>query len=117
MPSQHRKHRGMRTQADVAEYLQANGWPFAESAGAGRSGSDVTGVPFDVEVKARRGLNIHALLAQLEARAAEGRLGFGVLRLDGQGPASIDRWPVVLTLADMVALLKAAGYGAPEATP
>ena len=52
MASQHRKHRGYRTQKCVAEYLK-RWFPYAESAGAGRQGSDILGVPFDIEVKAR----------------------------------------------------------------
>ena len=43
MPSQSRKHRGYRTQKLVAEYLAKRGFPFAESTGAGRSGTDITG--------------------------------------------------------------------------
>ena len=55
--TQARKRRGMRTQALVAQHLAANGWPYAESTGAGRSGSDVTGVPgLAIEVKARADL-------------------------------------------------------------
>ena len=114
--TQHRKHRGYASQRIVADYFAANGWPYAEPVGAGRTGSDVTGMPgLDVEVKARRGLDLPALLRQLGDRADCGILGFGVLRLDGQGPASIDEWPVVLRLDDFTALLRAAGYGTLEA--
>jgi hypothetical protein len=110
--SQHRKHRGYQSQRLVAEYLAAHGFPYAEPVGAGRTGSDITGtLGIDWEIKARRGLNLPALLKQLDERADHGLLGIGVLRLDGQGPASIEQWPAVLTLADLVALLRAAGYG------
>lgn len=103
--SQSRKVRGYQTQRLVAEAL-AETWPHATSAGAGRGGSDVLGVPFDVEVKARRGLVIPELLAQLKARQEEGKLGVGVLRLDGQGPASLKDWPVILRFEDAVTLLE-----------
>jgi hypothetical protein len=110
--TQHRKHRGYESQRIVARYFAANGWPYAEPVGAGRTGSDVTGMPgLDIEVKARRGLDMPALLRQLGERAERELLGFGVLRLDGQGPASIHEWPVVLRLDDFTALLRAAGYG------
>ena len=110
--SQHRKHRGYQSQRIVADWFRAHGWPYAEPVGAGRDGSDITGMlDIDVEVKARRGLDLPALLRQLDERAEVGRLGFGVLRLDGQGPASIADWPVVLRLDDFTALLRAAGYG------
>lgn len=107
--SQHRKHRGYKSQAIVAEYLKANGWPYAQSAGAGRTGSDITGVPFDVEVKARRGLNIAAVMKQLKDRKTT--FGFGVLRLDGQGEKNIEEWVAVLRLADLIDLLKKAENG------
>lgn len=106
--SQHRKHRGYKTQSLVAEFLKANGFPFAESAGAGRPGSDVTGVPFDVEVKARRGFHPKAALEQLASRADD-RLGFAVLRLDGQGEKSVGEFVAVLRLKDLVKLLSKNG--------
>ena len=53
-----RKARGMRTQKVVAEAFKDAGWPHAETAGAGRPGTDVLGiVGVDGEVKARRGFN------------------------------------------------------------
>ena len=112
--TQHRKHRGYRTQKVGADFLAANGFPHAESAGAGRSGSDITGtVGIDWEVKARRGLDINALMRQLNDRAKDGVLGVGVIRPDGMGEASVAMWPAVLCLADLIALLRAAGYGLP----
>lgn len=116
--SQHRKHRGYESQRFVADYLRANGFPWAEPVGAGRSGSDITGtVGIDFEVKARRDLNIVGLMKQLNARAQEDRplLGVGVIRPDGMGEATVAMWPAVLCLADLVALLRAAGYGSPVA--
>lgn len=114
MTSQSRKHRGYRTQKVVAEYLKANGFPYAESTGAGRSGTDVTGiVGVDIEVKARTGLDLPALMRQLRERAVEGVLGLGVVRLNGQGEANVGEWVMVLRLADGVSLLRDAGHGEP----
>ena len=114
--TQSRKHRGYKSQKIVAEYLTAHGFAFAESAGAGRTGSDVTGtVGIDWEVKARRGLNLNALLQQLSDRG-DADLGVGVIRPDGYGEANIARWPAVLPLADLVWLLREAGYGDPNTT-
>jgi len=111
MPSQHRKHRGRQSERIVADYLREHGWPYAEPVGAGRDGSDITGlIDLDVEVKARRGFNPKAAMDQ-QAERADGRLAFAVLRLDGQGQASIDNWPVVIRLADFVGVLRDAGYG------
>lgn len=109
--SQHRKHRGYASQRIVADYLRAHGWPYAEPVGAGRDGSDITGlIDLDVEVKARRGFNPKAAMDQ-QAERADSRLAFAVLRLDGQGPASITDWPVIIRLEDFVSVLRDAGYG------
>ena len=109
--TQHRKHRGRQTEHLVAEYLREHGWPYAEAVGAGRPGADITGTPdLAVEVKGRRGFNPKAALEQAHANA-DGRLPFAVLRLDGQGPASIGEWPVVIRFEEFVRLLRAAGYG------
>lgn len=107
--SQSRKHRGYKTQSIVAEYFKRHGWVAASSAGAGRTGSDVINVPFDVEVKARRGLVISETMKQLKDRSKTG-LGIGILRLDGQGEQSVDEWVGIIRLADLVYLLKASGY-------
>ena len=110
MTSQSRKHRGYRTQKVVAEYLKANGFPHAESTGAGRSGTDVTGiVGVDIEVKARTGLDLPALMRQLRERNENGELGVGVLRLNGQGENAAE-YVAVLRLADLVPLLASGGY-------
>jgi hypothetical protein len=109
--SQHRKRRGYESQRIVADYLRANGWPYAEPAGAGRPGTDVTGVVgVDIEVKARRDLDLNAVTRQIQARLREDVIGVGVIRPDGYGPATVAGWPVVMTLEQAVRLLKEAGY-------
>ena len=102
MTSQSRKHRGYRTQRVVATYLQQF-WPYAQSVGAGAQGSDILNTPFDIEVKARTGFNPSAVLKQLKERAT-GRLGFAVLRLNGQGESPQD-YAVVMRLADFMELV------------
>lgn len=109
----HRRFRGNLSVKIIAEHIRSI-WPFAEPVGAGRTGSDILGTPgLDWEVKARRGANIPALMRQLEQRSKDGVLGVGVMRLDGMGPATVGRWPVILTLDDFLALASAAGYGLP----
>ena len=111
-----RKQRGYDTQRIAADFLRVNGFPYAEPVGAGRSGTDILGVVgVDFEVKARRGLDLPALMRQLDERRADGVLGVGVLRLDGMGPATVGLWPTVLTFTDLVALLRGAGIGRPVA--
>ena len=97
MASQSRKHRGYRSQKVLAEYLALNGFPYAESTGAGRSGSDVTGtLGIDWEVKARTGFNPASAISQLKDRANGKDLGVVVLRLNGQGEKSISDWVCLL---------------------
>jgi hypothetical protein len=80
-------------------------------------GSDITGMPgIDIEVKARRGFDPLAAMRQQADRAALGDLAFAVLRMDGQGPAVIGSWPVVIRLDTLTELLRAAGYGDPKET-
>jgi len=108
MPSQHRKHRGYATERLVASYLQ-QWWPHA-SVGRGQ-GKDVLGVPFDVEIKARNSLDIKGTLRQIKARTSKsGDLGFACFRLNGQGMASVEEFVCMLTLSDLVELLRKADY-------
>lgn len=110
--SQSRKHRGYASQRIVAEYLQAQGFRHALPVGAGRDGSDITGIEgLDIEIKARTKLALPELMKQLKQRKSETGLGVGVLRLNGQGEAAIRDWVAVLRLEDLVYLLQASGYG------
>lgn len=114
MASQSRKYRGLRTQKVVAEYLKGHGWPYAESTGAGRAGADVTGTPdVCIEIKARSDFHPRAWLAQAQ-KSADGRLPVAVVRSNGQGEQAGD-YLAMVTFADLVDLMLAAGYGDPEA--
>lgn len=113
-----RKARGAQTQTAVANYFRNTIYPYAESAGAGRGGRDVLNTPrIAVEVKARRDLDPLAWLRQVQRASDTGDLPMVVFRPDGLGLVSVDSWPVLMTLADVVRLLKEAGYGAPEPEP
>ena len=102
MASQARKHRGFRTERVVAEYLSTH-WQGA-TVGRG-SGKDIVNVPFDVEVKARAGFQPLAYLKQLKARTdISGELGFGVIRLNGQGESAED-YACIIRLEDLLPLL------------
>lgn len=106
-----RKQRGYDSQRIVANFFKENGWPYAEPVGAGRAGSDVTGiVGVDVEVKARRNLDLTGTLKQQKDRVSDGVLPLAIVRPDGYGPSRIGEWPCVVPLSVMVQLLKDAGY-------
>jgi hypothetical protein len=112
--SQSRKHRGMRSQRVVADWFQRHGWPFSESTGAGRSGSDITGMPgLAPEVKARSDLQPIAWLKQAEANAG---LPFVVFRPNGMGEQAVGKWGVMCRLEVFTDLLRASGYGTPSET-
>ena len=103
MASQSRKHRGFRTERVVAQYLSAV-WAGA-TVGRG-SGKDIVNVPFDVEVKARAGFQPLAYIKQLKARTSiSGELGFGVIRLNGQGEDAAE-YCAIIRLADLLPLLQ-----------
>ena len=105
-----RKQRGYDSQRIVADYLR-EWWPYAEPVGAGRPGSDVTGVVgVDIEVKARRELDLTGTLRQQQARLRANTVPVAVIRPDGFGPARVAEWPVVMPLSVAVQLLREAGY-------
>ena len=107
MASQHRKHRGLRTERVVSQYL-TEWWPFA-TVGRGQ-GKDVYGVPFDVEIKARSSIDIKGTLRQIQSRTAKsGDLGFACFRLNGHGEDARE-YVAMLRLEDLVQLLLKAGY-------
>ena len=108
MASQHRKHRGYATERIVSRYLQQ--WWSNASVGRGQ-GKDILNVPFDIEIKARNSLDIKGTLRQIKARTAKtGELGFACFRLNGQGEASVEEFVCMLTLSDLVELLRKADY-------
>jgi hypothetical protein len=112
MASQSRKHRGYRTQKVLAEWFARHGWRYAESTGAGRAGSDITGMPgLSPEVKARRAFEPVAWLKQ----AALDRDGvpFVVFRPNGMGEQSVGKWGMLFTVEHGTQLLRLAGFGDP----
>ena len=113
MASQHRKHRGFRTERVVAQYLSTV-WQGA-TVGRG-SGKDIVNVPFDVEVKARAGFQPLAYMKQLKARTSvSGEIGLAVLRLNTQGENAED-YACVMRLGDLLPLL-ALKYGHLDTEP
>ena len=94
-----RKHRGYKTQRNVADFLQ-RWFKNATSAGAGSQGSDVIHVPFDVEIKARDRPSITEAFNQLKARNQD-LPGLVIFRMNGQGDNAAD-YLAIMTLGDMM---------------
>jgi hypothetical protein len=69
------------------------------------SGKDIVNVPFDCEVKSRSSFQPLSYLKQLKARTDKtGELGFGVLRLNGQGEDAAE-YCAIIRMADLLPLL------------
>jgi hypothetical protein len=98
------------TQLAGAAYRRGRGWPYAEAVGNGRQGVDVTGTPgLSIEVKSLTDDRRPA--AMLKQAAKRAGLPVVIYRPPNYGPATIDEWPCILRLEDVVKLLAAAGYG------
>jgi hypothetical protein len=108
--SQSRKHRGYATEKLVAQFL-TKWFPYALPNGAGRSGSDVTGVPYiDIEVKARASFQPKQWIDQVSKRTeTSGGLPVVVCRLNGQ-KTDVGNYLAFVRFSDLVDLLVKAGY-------
>jgi hypothetical protein len=105
-----RRSRGAETQRIAAEWYRANGFPFCTDAGAGRSGRDLLNmIGLAPEVKGRA--DFHPLAwSRQAARNAAGDVPFVLLRCNGQGPAAIAEWPVIVPNLHWTQVIRAAGF-------
>ena len=104
-----RVQRGRQSEQLIADYLASHGFPHAERVAASLKGADVTGTPgLAVEVKSRNRLELGEWMKQAAKRDG---LPLLVVRLNGQGPATIEDWPMVIPFGRGVELLRSAGYG------
>lgn len=104
----HRKARGIATQALIAEDLRNEGiYPYATDAGSGRPGKDILNTPgAAIEVKARAGFEPVSSMKQAKKNAAEGETPIVVCRMNGQGPAHIDEWIAFMPWSEMKEYLR-----------
>lgn len=78
--------------------------------GAGRSGNDVLGIPFNLEVKARSSFQPKAWIDQVTKRSKGGESpNVVVCRMNGQGEDA-EKYLAFMQLGDLVNLLQRAGY-------
>lgn len=102
--------RGLRLQNALAAYLR-HWWPLAESAGAGRNGTDVTNTPGVVwESKTAREFKPTQFVKQAKAAAHNGALPVVVYFPDGCGEKATDVALAIVPLGRMMHLLREAGY-------
>lgn len=99
----HRKHRGYRTQKVIADYLKQF-WAYADTAGAGRQGEDILNIPtVSIEVKARSDFQPLAWIKQAEVNA-NGKLPMVIMRCNGQGE-DVGQYLAFMRVQDLVPLL------------
>jgi len=109
--------RGRALQNALAGYLRDNGWPNAESTGAGRKGTDITGTPGIVwENKTardfKRDFRPQAWVAQSRAHAnGNDLIHIAVYFPNGVGARSAGDTIAMLPAHVLVRLLHEAGYG------
>jgi hypothetical protein len=99
----HRKHRGYRTQKVIAEYLK-QWWAYADTAGAGRQGEDILNIPtLSIEVKARSDFQPLAWIKQA-ASNANGKLPIVIMRCNGQGE-DVGQYLAFMRVDDLMPIL------------
>lgn len=110
------RDRGVRAQNWLAAYLAGHGFPQAESTGSGRRGTDIQGTPGLVwENKTAREFRPAAWVDQARGHARDfATVPVTVYWPQGVGERGADAAMAILALPDLVALLRAAGYGEPD---
>jgi hypothetical protein len=92
----------------VARWYAEHIWPDAHVVeGRGSTGSDIRGVPLDIEAKGRTGFSPLAALRQAAKRRKPDHVlpPHAVLRMDGQAEASVGKFIVVRYLEDDTEIL------------
>lgn len=112
--------KGTAAESMIVAFLRGL-WPGAErrALSGAKDRGDVAGTPGVCwEVKSAVRLDIPGWLRETEVeRINSGSdLGILVIKLKGYGEAKVGEMPALLPLKDLLALLKAAGYGEHRAT-
>lgn len=99
------RNRGLALQNALATYLRS-WWPSAESAGAGRPGSDILGTPGIVwENKTAHAFRAYDWAQQARGHARGGQLPVVVYWPDGMGAASAADVLAIVPLRELVQLI------------
>lgn len=93
-----RRRRGRDSELAVAAWLRDHGYPHAEPTSASAAGCDLTGVPWAVEIKARRTLDLPGWMRQA-TRNADTLSPLLIVRGNGQGVQSIGEWAAIQPLS------------------
>lgn len=96
-----RKARGQATELLMARYMRDNGYPNAYAVRG--PGTDLGGLPWPWEIKARRELDLPGHMRQAMGR--DGPWHPLTVRPDGMGPSTMDLWPTIFPLHEALSLL------------
>jgi hypothetical protein len=114
------KAKGTAAETAVVKFLQGKGFPGAErralGGGSGGDLGDITGTPcLTWEVKAQRKYAIPAWLKESAAERENSSADYCplIVKPVGVGSTRVGDWWAILPMAEMVHLLREAGYGDP----
>ena len=97
--------RGRRTQAVVAEFLRAHGYPNAEPVAAFLNGKDIVNTPgLSIEVKATSAVPILGAVRQAVNNADTGDIPLVVWRPNGYGETRVGEWIIATQLQHLPTL-------------
>lgn len=110
------KQKGTSAESALVKYLQANGFPMAERRALTGSldQGDITGTPcLAWEVKNHKAYHIPEWLRETEIETGNAKADFGILAVkpNGVGLGNAGQWWAIMTMDQMVKLLREAGYG------
>lgn len=110
------KQKGTSAESGLVKYLQANGFPMAERRALTGSldQGDITGTPcLAWEVKNHKAYHIPEWLRETEIETGNASADFGILAVkpNGVGLGNAGQWWAIMTMDQMVKLLREAGYG------
>ena len=113
------KAKGTAAESALVKFLNGQGFPGAERRALSGSNDmgDITGTPcLAWEVKNHKSYAFPAWLKETAIEKENARADFGILvaKPNGIGHANVGDWWAILSVADMVDLLRFAGYGDPK---
>lgn len=114
------KAKGSSAERAVVDYLRANGFPHAERrlAGATKDRGDIAGVPAVViEVKNCERTALGEWVDEAVLEQANDSADYGLVWHKRRGHTDAGRWYATLPAAEIVRLLRQAGYGSPLESP
>lgn len=109
------KRKGTAAETAVVQYLQKNGFRYAERRalhGINDKG-DITGCgPIVLEVKNHKTIDLAGWLKELEYEVSNADAEAGAVIAKRRGTTNVADWYAIMTVEQLVELLINAGYGA-----